>query len=214
MPRSGPDFAPGLAPEWAPAEFGHGWTINPKFGHAQAVMDGAGGARWLASGIRLAFLRQEWGRRCMIELMETVASRILAIESAMLWSGILMWLMLSALVGAVASGRAGSGFGYFLLALLLSPIVALAFLLFAPDQRKTRIAELEARLASLESHLGRTPPGDQAASLMPAGSPAGIPWLWPIIILIMLVGAIAGVGQLGRSANTTFTVISDPLDAP
>jgi hypothetical protein len=52
----------------------------------------------------------------------------------------LAWLVLAVVVGIVASNRGRSGFGYFLLSLILSPLIGLIILLILGrnegDQRK------------------------------------------------------------------------------
>ena len=46
------------------------------------------------------------------------------------------WFIISIVVGIAASSRGRSGFGWFLLAVLISPILALLFLIaFPPKQR-------------------------------------------------------------------------------
>ena len=51
---------------------------------------------------------------------------------------ILIWFALAVVVGALAAGKDRSGFGWFLLAMLISPLIAAIFLLIAGDRRPAR----------------------------------------------------------------------------
>lgn len=53
----------------------------------------------------------------------------------------IFWLMFSALVGVFASKRGRSGFGWFLIALILSPLIAAILLALIPPN----IAHIESR---------------------------------------------------------------------
>ena len=59
----------------------------------------------------------------------------------MIW---ILWILFSIFVGIAASGRGRSGFGYFLLSLLLSPIIGLIIVLVAGPNRQKIAAQAEA----------------------------------------------------------------------
>lgn len=95
----------------------------------------------------------------------------------------LFWLLFSIVVGAVASSRGRSGFGWFLLAMLISPLLAIIFVALAPSRAKpagaptpaTHVkcpdcAELVLREAKVCKHCGCRlvpQPLEQAASAGP-----------------------------------------------
>lgn len=51
----------------------------------------------------------------------------------------LFWLVLAVAVGAAANARGRSGIGWFILAVLISPVLALIFLIALPSRRGERI---------------------------------------------------------------------------
>lgn len=51
---------------------------------------------------------------------------------------VLIWFVLAVVVGALAAGKDRNGFGWFLLAMLISPLIAGIFLLSAGDRRSAR----------------------------------------------------------------------------
>lgn len=59
----------------------------------------------------------------------------------MLW---VLWFFLAILIGIIANGRGRSGFGYFLLSLILSPLIGGLILLISGTDQKA----LEAKAAS------------------------------------------------------------------
>jgi len=58
---------------------------------------------------------------------------------------VLLWLGIAVVIGVGAKGRGRSGFGWFLLAIFLSPLVAGLLLVVLPD---LRLRELLSRRAS------------------------------------------------------------------
>lgn len=64
---------------------------------------------------------------------------------------IILWFGLSVVVGIVASSKGRSGFGYFLLALLLSPLIGGILALALPSKKGVVVAGAE--VASEETHV-------------------------------------------------------------
>jgi hypothetical protein len=54
----------------------------------------------------------------------------------------IVWLLFAALVGAIASSRGRSGFGFFLLSVVLSPLIGLIFVLLAKARPSTPDGEI------------------------------------------------------------------------
>ena len=55
----------------------------------------------------------------------------------MMFEIVLFWLVASVLVGIVASARGRSGFGYFLMSMLLSPLLTIVFVMCMPRLEST-----------------------------------------------------------------------------
>lgn len=143
--------------------------------------------------------------------MEALVDRVLAIETSLFWGGIVTWFMLAALVGAIASGRGRSGFGFFLIALLCSSLVTVIVLLFLPDFRHQRLLALESRLAALDGQsasVAATHAASPGAPVQPASRGGASLWVWLLVGVIALLSFLGGVSMLGQSANSTFTRIS------
>lgn len=64
----------------------------------------------------------------------------------------LVWLVFSCVVGAGASARGRSGFGWFLLSALISPLLALVLLLLLP-RLNAAAAVSDAERATPETHV-------------------------------------------------------------
>jgi len=90
--------------------------------------------------------------------------------------GFLFWLMLAAGVGALASSRGRSGFAFFLLAVLLSPLIGLVVVLVMDDLTKKAEAERlaqrdhERRLAEVKALTARPPAQPVAPPSRPAAT--------------------------------------------
>lgn len=57
---------------------------------------------------------------------------------------LLFWIIFAVVVGIAASNRGRSGFGWFLLSILLSPLLGLILVLVLPDQKKQQAAHSDA----------------------------------------------------------------------
>ncbi len=86
---------------------------------------------------------------------------------------LLVWLIFAVIVGAGANGRGRSGFGWFLLAVLISPLLALILLVVLPNVRD------EARRAQASATpftpITRTPPEGLPSWASPDAASASAP---------------------------------------
>lgn len=64
---------------------------------------------------------------------------------------VILWFLLSIVAGAIASSKGRSGFGYFLLSLLLSPLIGGLLAIGLSDLSK--IAEAEANAPNPKTHI-------------------------------------------------------------
>jgi hypothetical protein len=94
----------------------------------------------------------------------------------------IIWLVLAFLVGIAASSRGRSGAGWFLLAVIISPLIAILFVLALPNLKHQ---ELLARLAKPEPPLPRSGLGGKSTRVTvdrtprpfePDGVYAGVPY--------------------------------------
>jgi hypothetical protein len=94
----------------------------------------------------------------------------------------IIWLVFAFLVGIAASSRGRSGAGWFLLAVIISPLIAILFVLALPNLKHQ---ELLARLAKTEPPLPRPGLGGKSTRVTvdrtprlfePDGVYAGIPY--------------------------------------
>jgi hypothetical protein len=74
---------------------------------------------------------------------------------------LIVWILLSVVVGVGANTRGRNGFGWFLLSLVISPLLAGLFLLASPQQKHNPLAEI-AMLAAVEA----TPQNSAARKLL------------------------------------------------
>ena len=92
----------------------------------------------------------------------------------------LFWFLLAIVVGALASSRGRSGFGFFLLALLMSPLIAFAILLALSNkaeearQEQFRREEHERQLESIKALASTTSPSEAAQSSATASASASV----------------------------------------
>lgn len=139
----------------------------------------------------------------LIDVIDLLIDRVKGLETQALWTAVLLWLVLSLAVGAIAQGK-GHSPAYALLAILLSPLIGMAVALGLPDRRAAQIAALSARLSALDGKV-------EEAALMPAGGAAPRIGAWVLGVLLLIVALIAGISQLGQSANTTFQAVSSAM---
>jgi len=90
----------------------------------------------------------------------------------------LAWIIFAIVVAVAAGSRGRSGFGWFFLAAIISPLLALILLLILPNQRE---AEKMKRLAKLQSHPGlagtsTTVQKESSGIFEPDGVFSGIPY--------------------------------------
>lgn len=82
----------------------------------------------------------------------------------------LFWFLVAIVVGAIASSRGRSGFGFFLLALVISPLIAFAILLALGNkseearQEQLRREEHERHIESIKFLAAATSPKEAASS--------------------------------------------------
>jgi hypothetical protein len=98
-----------------------------------------------------------------------------------------LWLVLCVVIGAAAAGRGRSGFGYFVLSFLLSPLIGGLVLLLLPNKAEiARHAELVAAIRrepvpptqadAIATMMGADTPTTPAPPLKWWQSPAPRPW--------------------------------------
>lgn len=155
----------------------------------------------------------------MFQIIDILIARLLALETAIFWGGVISWVFFACLVGALGSARGQPGIAFFVLSLMFSPLVALLVLYFTADLRRQRLLALEHRVAMLEVRAGLHGSGEVSGEPMqypvpPIHEGGGEGRGMLIAALIMLLAGIAiigGASQLGRSANATFTTISESM---
>lgn len=117
---------------------------------------------------------------------------------------VIVWVLLAAGVGALASSRGRSGWGFFLLALLLSPLLGLIVVLVTPnlverrEQEEQRRRDHERELAALQAVAGAprpltTPP----AQATPVAGP-------PPVSVADELGKLAGLLERGLLTQQEF----------
>ena len=62
---------------------------------------------------------------------------------------VLVWLMFAIVVGAIAPSKGRSGFGWFLLATLISPLIAILALIVVPNLKPEQLREAELRSSKI-----------------------------------------------------------------
>jgi hypothetical protein len=112
---------------------------------------------------------------------------------------LIFWLCLAFAVGAAASSRGRSGFGWFLLSAILSPLIGLILVLVLPNLRAEQLSIIQH--AQLMEALGHPLPAEPVVqTVREAGSRAM--WILIVIAVGMLVLAIRFVGNQSPSSPT------------
>ncbi len=66
---------------------------------------------------------------------------------------VVFWLVLSAVVGVIASSRGRSGFGYFLLSVILSPLIGLILAVALPSLKVQETVLAGGEVATPQTHV-------------------------------------------------------------
>jgi hypothetical protein len=126
---------------------------------------------------------------------------------------VVAWVALSALVGLFAHNRGREPVLAVIAALVLSPVFG--FLLVAALKDKVaerRHAELLAAIRGDTGQAVETPVPRADKAIVPAPADRSETWVVLVILLMLAaVAVIAGLSQLGSSANTTFNTLTDAM---
>lgn len=134
-----------------------------------------------------------------MSVIEAMIDRLLALESTVLWAGLATWLALSFAVGAMAMGKGHSGGGYFLMGLLLSPVIGALVVLLLDDRKAKAISDLNRRLVALEP---APPANDDDGNQPPATSEVPRSAMQvAFLILVVALGLWVFVLWFGQSAR-------------
>jgi hypothetical protein len=117
----------------------------------------------------------------------------------------LFWLIASVLVGIGAAGRGRNGFGWFLLAVIISPLLAFILLALLPNLRLLAMMEAPYRAQQVD---------DVALRNAIARNDSEQPTTRQVVVaLVVLIGVVVGVAYY-YSSGATGPPASAPMIAP